>query len=208
MPFETEDIIKIIAAFLAGACLGAEREYGNKAAGFRTLILITIGATVFTILSHNFFNTGDRIASNIVTGIGFIGAGVIFKTGASIHGITTAATIWMAAAIGMCIGIGDYWLAFIALVFVMATLIVMNRLETVFNKIKQVKTYIITVQQADDLHKIEVDINNRRLKFTRSKLYKADCLVTASYKVVAGKNNHKLLAEYFASADYIISFEV
>jgi len=208
MPFEVEDIIKILAAFLAGACLGAEREYGNKAAGFRTLILITIGATVFTILSHHFFATGDRIASNIVTGIGFIGAGVIFKTGPSIHGITTAATIWMAAAIGMSIGVGDYWLAAIALIFVMATLIIMNRMESAINNFMQAKTYMFTVQQAVDLQKIEADLRHLNLTFTRKKLYKENNLIKASFKVIAGKVRHNSLANHFAAADYIVGFDV
>jgi len=97
---ESEQIIQIFAALLAGAILGLEREYHNKPAGFRTMILICVSSCLFTILSVSLLG-GDRIASNIVTGIGFIGAGVVFKEGANVRGITSAAIIWMAAAIGM-----------------------------------------------------------------------------------------------------------
>ena len=109
MALPTEDLLKILGSFVAGAMLGFERESHNKPAGLRTLILITVGSAIFTILSISLQNsTYDRIASNIVTGVGFVGGGVIFREGTNLKGITTAATIWVAAAIGMAIGFGNY----------------------------------------------------------------------------------------------------
>jgi putative Mg2+ transporter-C (MgtC) family protein len=108
-------LIKVAIAFIAGALLGIEREYRSEPAGFTTMILICVGSTVFTILSASFVDNGDRIASNIISGVGFLGAGVIFKEGLTVRGITSAATIWMAAAIGMSIGLGFYAMA--ALIF-------------------------------------------------------------------------------------------
>ncbi|HXB45772.1 MAG TPA: MgtC/SapB family protein, partial [Puia sp.] len=96
-----QDIIwKIVLSIIVGGLIGAEREYRSKSAGFRTLTLICMGATLFTAFSIQIGapNNEDRIASNIVTGIGFVGAGVIFKGDFGVSGITTAAMIWATAA--------------------------------------------------------------------------------------------------------------
>ena len=82
-----EDLTKLLVALLIGAIIGAEREYRTKSAGFRTVILITVGSTLFTIVS-NLMSNDARVASNIVTGIGFLGAGAIFKEGANVKGLT------------------------------------------------------------------------------------------------------------------------
>lgn len=103
MPIDilTEDLIKLGVAILVGGIIGAEREFRDKAAGFRTLILITVGSTLFTIFSlrmdPGFAQT--RIAANIVTGIGFLGAGAIIREHGRVGGLTTAATIWLSAAL-------------------------------------------------------------------------------------------------------------
>ena len=108
-----------IAAALAGA-VGLERELDEKAAGLRTHILVALGSALFTLVSaygfREFLTSGQaivradpsRIAAQIVTGIGFLGAGVIFRQGASVRGLTTAASLWVVAAIGMAAGAG-YW---------------------------------------------------------------------------------------------------
>ena len=104
-----DELIKMGISIFLGGLLGLEREYQNKPAGFRTLALICIGATAFTILSIRLAGDSishDRIAANIITGIGFIGAGVIFKSGVTVYGLTTAATIWVTAGIGMAVGAG------------------------------------------------------------------------------------------------------
>lgn len=95
-------VLRISLAFGLGAIIGIEREYLNKAAGLRTLILISLGSCMFTIFSILIAErTPDRIASNIVTGIGLLAAGVIFKEDTRVKGLTTAASIWVTAAIGM-----------------------------------------------------------------------------------------------------------
>src|SRR5215207_8430240 len=102
-------LIRFLLVILVGGLIGAEREYRSKSAGFRTMILICLGSFLFTTFSiHISGSTNDRIASNIVTGIGFLGAGVIFKSDNRINGITTAATIWAVAALGMGIADGAY----------------------------------------------------------------------------------------------------
>lgn len=108
-PILTDNLVKLGMAVLVGGLIGAEREYQDKAAGFRTIILITVGSTLFTILSLTLDpgNTQTRIAANIVTGIGFLGAGAIIREHGKIGGLTTAATIWLSAALGMGIGAGE-----------------------------------------------------------------------------------------------------
>src|ERR1700759_2252818 len=107
MVLTSDIVIKLALAVIVGGLIGAEREYRSKSAGFRTLTLICLGATIFTIFSQYIGGLGnpDRIASNIVTGIGFVGAGVIFKgdSTSKVNGITTAAMIWVTAALGMAI---------------------------------------------------------------------------------------------------------
>ena len=102
-----DELTKIGLSLLLGSLLGLEREYQNKPAGFRTIALICVGATLFTILSYRLGNSVsvDRVAANIITGIGFIGAGVIFKNNNTVYGLTTASTIWLAAGLGMAVGV-------------------------------------------------------------------------------------------------------
>lgn len=103
-------IIRVCFAALIGGLIGLEREYRDKSAGFRTMILIAVGSAIFTIFSITIgtkYGTPDRIASSIVTGVGFLGAGVILREGIRVRGLTTAASIWLVAALGMGMGNGE-----------------------------------------------------------------------------------------------------
>jgi uncharacterized membrane protein YhiD involved in acid resistance len=110
----------LLAGFLGGF-IGLERELRGYPAGIRTLALVTIGSALFTDVSR-LMGGNDRVAAQIVTGIGFLGAGVIFREGYTVRGITTAATIWSAAAIGMSIGIGLYIVAVLGSIAMFAVL--------------------------------------------------------------------------------------
>ncbi len=119
------NILQIIIAAVLGAIIGLERESRGRDAGFRTNILIAIGACLFTIISVNGFPLQDgaahdtsRVAAQIVSGVGFLGAGVLFQTRNRVKGMTTAATIWLVAAIGMAVGIRAYGLAIFTSVLV------------------------------------------------------------------------------------------
>lgn len=122
--FEILDIYKAVISLIAGLILGFEREMKDKSAGLKTITIICLGSTLFSILSYKLAGNGDptRIASYIVSGIGFLGAGVIFKEGFNVYGLTTAGIIWIAAAIGMSIGFGEIYIAF---VFLLVALVVM-----------------------------------------------------------------------------------
>ena len=109
-----EILIKVVLSLILGGALGMERQYHDKPAGYATNCLICLGATLFTILSQymgEFGGDPGRIAAQIVTGVGFIGAGSILRDGNKISGLTTAAGVWLVAAIGMAVGYGQYILA-------------------------------------------------------------------------------------------------
>ena len=133
---------RILISFCIGTVIGFEREYRSKAAGLRTMIMICLGSTIFTELSILISpNSPDRIASTIVTGIGFLGAGVIFKDGLSITGITTATTIWITAALGMAVGMGQYFIAIFGSAGVLVVLAVFERFQYIIEKLHQTRVY-------------------------------------------------------------------
>ncbi len=132
---EIELILKLFAALCLGAIIGLDREMHERPAGLRTHALVCMGATLFTILSLNIaasLNDADpsRIASNIVVGIGFLGAGTIFKEKDRIVGLTTAADLWVLAAVGMAIGIGLYSVAFFSVLLILFVLLLGRFLES------------------------------------------------------------------------------
>src|SRR5689334_18124669 len=110
--WEMMDVYKALLSAAAGLILGFERELKDKAAGLKTITIITLGATLFAIISYKAAGPDPtRIASYIVSGVGFLGAGVIFKDGFNVSGLTTAGIIWLAAAIGTSIGFGEFYMA-------------------------------------------------------------------------------------------------
>lgn len=127
-----EDLLSIIFAVIFGAVIGIERELHGKAAGLRTNVLICLGAAVFTIISEQMTagteGSVTRIAAQIVTGVGFLGAGAIIQDRGGVHGLTTAATIWLVASIGMACGARFYQLAFITTLLAIIVLIGLAKL--------------------------------------------------------------------------------
>ena len=125
-----------LAAFL-GAFIGIERELRGYPAGVRTVALVTAGSALFTEISRVMGGGEDRIAAGVVTGIGFLGAGLIFREGYTVRGITTAATVWSAAAIGMAVGRELYWVAGLGSLLVFVVLEarpVVRRLEALIRR--------------------------------------------------------------------------
>lgn len=125
------DLLGIILAIVLGAAVGLEREIRGKAAGLRTNILICLGAAVFTIISKQMAEPGGsftRIAAQIVTGVGFLGAGAIIRDRGGVHGLTTAATIWLVASIGMACGAGFYNLAITSTIIAIVVLMGLAKL--------------------------------------------------------------------------------
>jgi putative Mg2+ transporter-C (MgtC) family protein len=160
--------VRIIASVLFGFGIGLERELTNKYAGLRTHILVCMGSCVFTILSiygfPNFTNQiqpyGDhaRVAAQVLTGIGFIGGGTVLRHGSSVSGLTTAATLWVAAAIGMACGAGMIGTALLATILSVGVLVLVRHFETnvLVKSTKTIKRLKISIacnnENADDIH--------------------------------------------------------
>lgn len=126
--------IRLLVAFLLGGAIGFEREVTHKPAGLRTHILISLASALFTLLSTSsaiYGATHDpgRVAANILVGMGFVGGGVIISAGGQVKGVTTAASLWIAAAVGMAAGLGEYGLAIFATFLVLIALWVIFALE-------------------------------------------------------------------------------
>jgi putative Mg2+ transporter-C (MgtC) family protein len=143
--FPTEFIIGLLAASIAGGAVGLERETSNKSAGLRTNMLVSVGSSVFVMISAYLMEgiqTGDpsRVMGQIVTGIGFLGAGVILHRGTNVKGLTTAATIWCSAALGCLAGFGLYWelAATTLLIIIINTLL--RKTDILFNNKKNIKS--------------------------------------------------------------------
>ncbi|MBN1505104.1 MAG: MgtC/SapB family protein [Candidatus Eisenbacteria bacterium] len=125
---------KLLIALACGAVVGWEREIHEKAAGLRTHMLVSAGACLFAMLGLEFEQTGRpgdflRVAQGIMMGIGFLAGGVIFKEGPLVRGLTTAAGLWVIAAIGLSVGMGDFALAFVATLLCFVTISVLGRAE-------------------------------------------------------------------------------
>lgn len=109
---------KLFLATILGSIVGYEREKKHKPAGFRTYMLVSLGSCLITLISISFVDDPSRVASSIVTGIGFLGAGAIIAQGKDVKGLTTAASLWTMAAIGLAVGTGYYLLAIVATLLV------------------------------------------------------------------------------------------
>ena len=139
------EVFGIVLSVMLGALIGLEREVRGKAAGLRTNTLICLGAAVFTIISRKMAvghaDSITRIAAQIVTGVGFLGAGAIIRDRVGVHGLTTAATIWLVASIGMACGAGFHALAVMSTLIAILVLIGMSHLEKVlYNRKERRKT--------------------------------------------------------------------
>ncbi len=133
MPLEAQftATFQLLLALLLGGLIGLDRERKEHNAGLRTHMLVCTAACLFTVLSAAAFPGGDpgRVASQILPGIGFLGAGTILKYGRNIHGLTTAASIWTTAAVGMAVGAGAWFLAICATLIIWVVLVIIRRFE-------------------------------------------------------------------------------
>lgn len=203
---------QVSVAFIIGAILGLEREFRSKAAGFRTMILISVGSCLFTILSKDTITYGssDRIASNIVTGIGFIGAGVIFKEGISVKGLTTAALIWVTAALGMAIGYHDYPVAIVVTIIVVIALFILEPVHRFIHRFHKVKDYkIITDGIGNNLREdLEDFFRSHELGFRCMKVVKENKDAIYLYRISSPDRNYDLVNHFLLEHPEVKSFDV
>ncbi|MCK4646594.1 MAG: MgtC/SapB family protein [Candidatus Aminicenantes bacterium] len=176
-----EIALKLLLAVALGGIVGLERESSHKPAGFRTNVLICVGATMMMILSvlilHEQKADGDslsRIAAGVITGIGFIGAGTIIQARGSVLGLTTAATLWAVAGLGLVIGAGYYWIAIVFASLILLTLIIFGYVERQYFKKAPYRYRIKTQQTKDILANIKKLASHEGLKFQQLTIKKEE----------------------------------
>lgn len=191
-PLLVENLVKLGMAVLVGGLVGAEREFQDKAAGFRTIILITVGSLLFTLFSLSMDPgfTRTRIAANIVTGIGFLGAGAIVRSGGRIAGLTTAATIWLSAALG--IGAGELIFVLIATGVVLAVLFLFPHIESRIDRIRESRSYRIVIgsgniHRAEKLHS---ELDACSLQILEHHLTKSEDKLIGTWRAIGSPKNH------------------
>jgi len=175
---EWELTLRILFALVIGGLIGLEREFGQHSAGFRTHILVCLGSSLIMLLSIYGFSVfvGEpnvrtdpaRLAAQVISGIGFLGAGTILRNGNSISGLTTAASLWVVAALGLAVGAGFYYGALLTTVLVLISLFVLNKLEKVFSRKRRIADLTVVIKEGsgsiqsvmDKVKPLEASINN------------------------------------------------
>lgn len=207
-PFLSRDVLLIMLSVLIGLLIGIEREYRNKSAGLRTFILVSFGSCLFTILSLKIgLANPDRLAANIITGIGFLGAGVIFKEDNKVSGITTATTIWAAASLGMCVGAGYIFLAFIGVGLVLAILALLTYLQTYIDNCHKIKDYELQTSSEADFEHTEQLI--RRMGFKAvivSQRYNKESLNTI-WRLTGNVTKHREFVETVRRDRQVVAYQ-
>jgi putative Mg2+ transporter-C (MgtC) family protein len=173
---ELDITVKLLLAALAGGLVGLEREKHGRPAGLRTNLLVAVGSCVMVIVSEAFYvkyamygaETAlrldpSRVAAQIVTGIGFIGAGVILKEGASVRGLTTAASLWTVAGLGMAFGMGFYSLGAIATLLVLVSLTFLKKLDPIIRKDRFLTLAVTAVNREGLLEELQDIFAARKL---------------------------------------------
>jgi putative Mg2+ transporter-C (MgtC) family protein len=212
MNFISEDIMKLLISAGTGAIIGWEREYHSKSAGLRTMILISLGSTLFTLVSMKLGSDPSRIAANIVTGIGFVGGGIIFRDNSSgrVTGITTAATVWVTAALGMCVGFGNglYETGFVAMVLVVFTLFSLMRIQGMIKHKNSIRTYRIVCRfRSKSLKHYEDKFVQFGLEAERGKQSKHNETISGIWIVKGSEKNHEKAIKNLMSDDEILEFD-
>lgn len=209
--WDWEDLLKVAFSLLAGFVLGMEREWKDKSAGFKTISIICLGSTLFTVLSYKMgmgeSEDATRIASYVVSGIGFLGAGVIFKEGNNVNGLTTASIIWISAAIGMSIGFGQYLTAGVFLLACFGIIVS----GSIFNKYiarNVAKSLDIHIKSEDLLLKKDIikDLKKicKTVKMKQSKFHHEG--IDLSFDIIVHKSKLDQLDEYLTKNKLVDAF--
>ena len=196
-------------AVAVGGLIGMERELRTKSAGFRTLILICLGAMLFTVFSQYIgqATSPDRIAANVVVGIGFLGAGVIFKTDNRVNGITTAASIWLTAALGMGIGCGYYAASIIGGLLMFTVLFIFSFMDDLLDRINQMREYKITYTYVDnEQHKYEEVMERFGLRVKSREQVKTGNMIRGKWMVMGSEKKHHAFIEFILKDKEINEF--
>ena len=171
-------IVKVVLALVLGGIMGLEREYNDKPAGYATNSIICLGAALFTMLSLYMAEMGGdpgRIAAQIVSGVGFLGAGAILREGNKISGLTTAAAVWLVAAIGMAVGFGQYILASSACAAAILMQLGVRRTLGLLERLRRYDTiYLTCAPKWSVVEQICAEIEKRNVQILKKEVTKHD----------------------------------
>lgn len=190
------ELILIFISVIIGLIIGAEREYQNKSAGLRTFILVSFGSCIFTILSIEIgLENPDRLAANIITGIGFLGAGVIFKDDNKIGGITTATTIWATASLGMAVGSGHIYLGLLGTILVISILRILIYLQEFIDNYNKIREYRIVTNNIEDFEYCKSLFDEHKLKYILTKQQSSQDNLATTWRLTGNNKNHDALIQ-------------
>ncbi len=208
----TDAIIRLAVSFVLGAIVGFERQYHEKPAGFSTNTLICMGSTVFALISlmSAQYYGGDpaRIAAQIVTGVGFLGAGSIIREGNKISGLTTAAGIWVVAAIGMATGYGEFGIAGFGVLLILILQVFRRKILSAFESVKTFE--YITIKCEPDIQivtKIEDAIKAEGATVVKSHFYKTEGKLVIKLVTDMSEKTFKTIFKKLLSFKEIISLD-
>jgi putative Mg2+ transporter-C (MgtC) family protein len=191
-----ELLARMLLAIAVGGAIGAERETRGKPAGFRTMTLICLGSALFTTFSATLteeFGDPSRIAAQIVTGVGFLGAGAIMRDSTRVSGLTTAATIWITAALGMGIGSGEWGIALTAAAFTVLVLILFPSIERVIDLRRESGTYTVTCGEAE-VPRFDTVVSESGLKLLSRTVGRDQSTALLSWTLIGRHDCHARLA--------------
>ena len=205
----TEHLLPLFLSLVIGSFIGLEREINGKVAGFRTMALICVGSAILTMISIQIGGDGskDRIAANILTGIGFIGAGVVFKDGLNVSGITTAATIWMTAALGMCVGCENYSLALEGMAVTLVVLFFFEKILNVLTRQKEHRSYVIHFKKENTSHEIYAKLNKLKVRCLKKIESKDETKIKLSINLFGNKEKMEVFNHYLLESENVKSFD-
>lgn len=187
-------VVRIVAAVVLGAAIGLERELRDKPAGFRTIILICLGACLFSIVSQAIGGPDadtTRIAAQIVAGIGFLGAGAIIRDRQSIIGLTTAATIWATAAVGMAAGFGRIALAGFGTMAILLALLFLSLIEDWIGDRRDIQDYVIVAENGDEaLERVSGLFEKGRLRILKRRFHEDGASLVVEIMAIGSKTSH------------------
>ena len=206
---QTIDVYKCLISLAAGALLGLERELKDKAAGLKTISVICLGATLFTILSMRFSpERATALSAYIVSGVGFLGAGVIFKDGVNISGLTTASILWLETAVGTSIGFGEFYLAGIFLLGGFIIIWITPFLNKIVASKKQNKELQIVIARDvyESRDEVVKEIKNLSLKMSLIKTSLQEDRIELTYDIVIEKGTGHKLSDFLLHHPAVKSF--
>ncbi len=207
--FDWAYIVRLVFATVLGGLVGLEREVRDKPAGFRTIILICVGSCLFAIISQSVGGPdwdSTRIAAQIVSGIGFLGAGAILRDRGSVFGLTTAATIWAVAAIGMAVGFGELALGVAGAVAILSALFLFDSIERWIGRRRDLQEYHILAKNTPDRIDLIKDLfYQHHLRCRKYSFYEdEDSLVFHIVAMGAKINHNKLRSKLASSSEYTL----